>query len=140
MIGCLQEKISKVSNTTNQVQSAQSNIIDLNKKIIEAEADVNIAKDRVAYLRNPEDKTSYYESWFPMGRPMQNGSVPFFIAINSFLTIFLVLILSTFMGLNISFMTMPTNFRYGHNTLFTFPNMALAFLVGFIIYYFLVPK
>lgn len=139
MIGCLQEKISKGSNTTNEIQSAQSSIIDLNKKILEAETDVNIAKDRVAYLRNPEDRTSYYESWFPMGRPMENLSIPFFIAINSFLVIFIILILFTFMGMNISFMSVQGNYRV-NNTLFTLPKMALAFLVGFIIYYFLVPK
>jgi hypothetical protein len=139
MIGCLQEKISRGSNTTNEIQSAQSSIINLNKEILEAETDVDIAKDRVAYLRNPEDRSSYYESWFPMGRPMHNLSVPFFIAINSFLVIFIILILFTFMGMNISFISLQGNYRV-NNTLFTFPRMALAFLVGFIIYYFLVPK
>ena len=140
LVACLNEKLKDVGQTTNDIQDAQSSILELNKEIREAEEHVKIAKDRVAYIRNPDQHTSYYESWFPMGRPMQPDSIPIFIAVDTFLFIFIILILSSYFGLNISLILPNPRVSSGNTTEFTFPNIMLAFLVGFIIYYFLVPK
>jgi hypothetical protein len=140
LVNCLYEKLNEVGTTTNDIQTAQTSIIELNKNIADAENHVKIAKDRVAYIRNPDQHTSYYESWFPMGRPMQPSSIPFFIAINAFLIMFILLLLGSYVGLNISLVLPNSRYPSGFQTMFTFPNLALAFLVGFIIYYFLVPK
>lgn len=139
LANCLYEKLNEVGTTTDDIQKAQTRIIELNKEIRDAEDHVKIAKDRVAYIRNPVH-TSYYESWFPMGRPMQPSSIPFFIAINVFLITFILLLLGSYVGLNISLALPYSRYPSGVQTMFTFPNFALAFLVGFIIYYFLVPK
>ena len=140
LVACLNEKLKDVGQTTNDIQDAQSSILELNKEIREAEEHVKIAKDRVAYIRNPDQHTSYYESWFPMGRPMQPDSITIFIAVDTFLFIFIILILSSYFGLNISLILPNPRVSSANTTVFTFPNIALAFLVGFIIYYFLVPK
>ena len=140
LVACLNEKLKDVGQTTNDIQEAQSRILELNEDIRQAEEHVKIAKDRVAYIRNPDQHTSYYESWFPMGRPMQPDSIPIFIAVDTFLFIFIILILSSYFGLNISLILPKASYSSGNTTVFTFPNIMLAFLVGFIIYYFLVPK
>lgn len=102
-IGCLQEKISQLSSTTNAIQGAQQQVLSLNDQIKNEEANVAIARDRVAYIRNPEQHTSFYESWFPMDRPMRTGSVPIFIGVTVFLMIFTLLIVLSLMGVNITF-------------------------------------
>jgi hypothetical protein len=140
VVACLNEKLRNVGQTTNDIQEAQTRILELNKEIRDAEEHMKIAKDRVAYIRNPDQNTSYYESWFPMGRPMQPDSIPIFIAVNTFLFIFIILILSSYFGLNISFILPRPSFSSANTSVFTFRNFALAFLVGCIIYYFLVPK
>ena len=102
-VSCLQEKISQLGSTTNAIQGAQQQILSLNDQIKNEEANVAIARDRVAYIRNPEQHTSFYESWFPMDRPMRTGSVPIFIGITVFLMIFTLLVVLSLMGVNITF-------------------------------------
>ena len=138
-VACLNEKIRGVSELTNKIQTAQESIINLNKQISEADEHVSIARDRVGYIRNPEKHTSFYESWFPLGRPMDKKSIPILIAINTFLFIAGIFLIMTIFGLKISFPLSTTSTAYSTNS-FKFSDIALLLLVGFIIYYFLVRK
>ena len=115
-VACLQEQISQLGGTTNGIQDAQQQILSLNDEIKNEQANADIARDRVAYIRNPEQHTSFYESWFPMDRPMRLGSVPIFIGVIVFLFIFIVLILLALAGANITFQLPPA--ATGSNTFF----------------------
>jgi len=138
-VACLNEKIRGVSELTNNIQTAQETIINLNKQISEADEHVSIARDRVGYIRNPEKHTSFYESWFPLGRPMDKKSIPILIAINTFLFIAGIFLIMTIFGLKISFPLSTTSTSYSTNS-FKLSDVLLLLLVGFIIYYFLVRK
>jgi len=138
-VACLNEKIKGVSGLTNSIQAAQEEILSINKQISEAEEHVSIARDRVGYIRNPEKHTSFYESWFPLGRPMDKKSIPILIAINTFLFIAGIFLIMTIFGLKISFPLSTTTTSYGTNS-FKLSDILLLLLVGFIIYYFLVRK
>jgi hypothetical protein len=138
-VACLNEKIRGVSELTNRIQTAQEEIISLNRQISEADEHVSIARDRVGYIRNPEKHTSFYESWFPLGRPMDKKSIPILIAINTFLFIAGIFVIMTFFGLKISFPLSSTSTSYSTNS-FKLSDGLLLLLVGFIIYYFLVRK
>ena len=81
---CIQEQLTLLSGTTNSIHDTQQGILDINDQILQAEADVNIARDRVAYIRHPEQHTSYYESWFPIDRPMHKENVSYFVAVTKF--------------------------------------------------------
>lgn len=68
---------------TNQRQSISSDIYTLNQeaKVKEKEVktkheNVKAAKERADLLRNPYEETTVWESWFPMGRPLERGSIP----------------------------------------------------------------
>jgi len=99
---CIQEKLAALGGTTNMIQTAQEDMLRLNTKIIEAEADAAIARDRVAYIRHPEEHTSYYESWFPIDRPIQRNTVPYLMAITVFIFVFAFLVGMSLLGVNIS--------------------------------------
>ena len=94
---CLNEKITELSSTTNKIQKAQEDIIHLTKAIDDAKEHAEISKNRVEYVRNPDQHTSFYESWFPIGRPMYQGSIPIFIGIIVFLGVLPVVILLSYM-------------------------------------------
>ena len=138
-IACLNEKIKGVSGLTNEIQTAHESIISLNKQISEADEHVSIARDRVAYIRNPEKHTSFYESWFPLGRPMDKKTIPVLIALNTFLFIAGIFVIMTLFGLKISFPLSSTS-TMSSGYMFKLSDVLLLFLVGFIIYYFLVRK
>lgn len=135
---CIQEKLSALGSTTNQIQTAQQDILRLNKEITEAEADVAIARDRVAYIRHPEEHTSFYESWFPINRPMQRENVPYFIAVTVFLLVFSLLVGLSLIGVNINVAMNPALLYFVQRiaSQFTWLTLALLFVLIFAIYYF----
>lgn len=135
---CLQEKLTALGSTTNQIQAAQQDILRLNKEITEAEADVAIARDRVAYIRHPEEHTSFYESWFPINRPMQRENVPYFIAVTVFLVVFSLLVGLSLIGMNINVSVNPALLYFIQSIMsqFTWLTLALFLVLVFAIYYF----
>jgi sterol desaturase/sphingolipid hydroxylase (fatty acid hydroxylase superfamily) len=135
---CIQEKLTALGSTTNQIQTAQQDILRLNKEITEAEADVAIARDRVAYIRHPEEHTSFYESWFPINRPMQRENVPYFIAVTVFLVVFSLLVGLSLIGMNINVSMNPALLYFIQRiaSQFTWLTLALFFVLVFAIYYF----
>jgi hypothetical protein len=135
---CIQEKLTALGSTTNQIQTAQQDILRLNKEITEAEADVAIARDRVAYIRHPEEHTSFYESWFPINRPMHRENVPYFIAVTVFLVVFSLLVGLSLIGMNINVSVNPALLYFIQSILaqFTWLTFALFLVLVFAIYYF----
>jgi len=69
----LQSRVATNPATTLENTSESLNIIK--QKILEAEEDLKIAEDRVKTLRNVDKQRSYYESWFPINRPLRSSSI-----------------------------------------------------------------
>lgn len=79
----MQEAMKCLSLETNQRQSISSEIYNLNqeaktkeKEVKTKHENVKAAKERAELLRNPYEETTVWESWFPMGRPLERGSIP----------------------------------------------------------------
>lgn len=138
-VSCIQEKITELGGTTNQIQTTQSAIINVTKQIEEEEANVAIAHDRVAYIRHPEREVSYYESWFPIDRPMHRESTPWFVAVTSFLVLFTLLVILSFAGIDLSFTISPNIIAFYQWVIsqFTYTTMILILLLIFTLYYFM---
>ena len=99
---CIQEKINGLSDVANNIHIAQQNILSLHDQIAEEEANLAVARDRVAYIRHPEQNTSFYESWFPLDRPMYKANVPYFVLVSVFLAIFTLFVLLSLVGVNVT--------------------------------------
>lgn len=102
---CIQEKLSTLAGTTNQISTGQESKIAIQKQIDDAEADVAIARDRVEYIKHPEQHTSNYESWFPLNRPMRETSAPYLILITAIFAVTGFFIFMSLIGVNISITT-----------------------------------
>jgi hypothetical protein len=134
---CMQEQYSAVTGATNQISTGQEAKIALQKQIEDAEGDIAIARDRVAYIKNPEKHTSYYENWFPLNRPMNESTIPFFVWITVF---FMLLGLFLFMSLigvdiNITFNTGISEIFRLVAEQFTVVSIILLVIVGLSFYY-----
>jgi hypothetical protein len=141
-VACIQEKISELEGSTNAIHRAQETILSLNEEISKAEEDVAIARDRVSYIRHPEEHTSFYESWFPITRPMTSSSVPFFVGVVAFIVIFGVLIFLSYLGLEVNINVTPglVGFTYSIADQFTFTTVLLIILLATVLYYFMYMK
>ena len=139
---CIQEQINSLGSTTNKIQSAQSAILDLNKEIDDAKAQVAIARDRVAYIRHPEQHTSFYESWFPIDRPMHVTSIPAFMAITVFLFVFALLIVLSVMGIDLQ-ITITPGLAVSYTEIraqFTWLSGIEFLVIAGLVYYFVIKK
>jgi len=99
---CISAKIKTLSSATNSIAALHKNIIDKTAELLRAEKDISIAKDRVSYIRHPEQNTSHYESWFPIDRPISIFSMIVIVCVTVFIGFFLILLFLSYFGLNIS--------------------------------------
>jgi hypothetical protein len=75
------------SNPATDLQGLIEADTTLDVDIIEAKNDMKISEDRVKSLRNM-NKPSYYESWFPINRPLRNSTNIILISLGVFFYIF----------------------------------------------------
>ena len=89
----LQTRVNTNPATTLDNVNLDSTYIDKETEL--AKKDLEIAKERVATLRNPTASASYYDSWFPLNRPLKNSSIIVIIGLGIF-----IFVVSFFMILN----------------------------------------
>ena len=87
MIENLQKRVN--TNQATVLESTNDNLLMIEDDIKKAKEDLHISEDRVKMLRNPEASRSYYESWFPINRPLRNSTSIIALALGIFFFIFL---------------------------------------------------
>jgi len=135
---CIQTQLTKLTGTSNAISSIQEEILNTSDAITQAEADISISRDRVAYIRHPEQHTSYYESWFPLDRPMHVENVPFFVGATVFILLFCLLLILSFMGVDFSIIIHPillVRLQYIYNQ-FTWFSLIQGLALIYALYYF----
>lgn len=139
---CLQQKLRGLGTATDAISSRQQEILDLEQRIQNQTQLVEISKDRVRYTRKAERPVSFYESWFPVGRPLRPITIPILFGISLFFGVFFLLITFSSMGYIFSLKVPDSPFfdmivayfsQLGLTTPFW---IVLAVLIGFVIYYF----
>ena len=134
---CIQDEINSTANAPNNIFQGQQDVLDLNDSIAEAEVQASIARDRVSYIRHPEQHVSPYESWFPIDRPLQPLSLIILISLCIFIFCFLVLTLASLSGYSLIMYVTPTvPSRYTLSSQLT-PSFwgLLILLISVVIYY-----
>jgi hypothetical protein len=101
-VECILKKKAALSGSTNSVSMAQEQKLALEKKIKEAEEDVVIARDRIGYIKYPEQEGNYHGSWFPLNRPMNEKSIPILIAFTAIFIFVGLYLLSPLVGISIN--------------------------------------
>ena len=100
---CLNKDIIQRNDYAAKLYDLQQEIEALRKEANEKKGIVLEAKERSTQLDKPYTHTTYYESWFPLGRPMQKESVPVLLAISIFMSIFSLGIFLRFAGKELRF-------------------------------------
>jgi hypothetical protein len=81
---CFQEKISGVRSQPSEISTRQVRLLNLQEELKEKEEAVRISKDRLGYIKDPEHRVNFYDSWFPLHRPLRPQTVPILIALATF--------------------------------------------------------
>jgi len=96
MTKCVQNDIIQKQQYSSKIYSLQSEVQDKQADVDSMEKVAKEAQERAELLENPYSKTTRWESWFPLGRPLQQTSLPVLL---SFALLFLVLSLGMFLRL-----------------------------------------
>lgn len=93
---CMQEDIIQKQRYSGQLYGLQQDIAAQENNVKEMEQIANESQERSDTLDAPYSKTTRWQTWFPLGRPLQQRSLPVLI---SFALLFLVLSLGMFLRL-----------------------------------------
>jgi hypothetical protein len=69
-LNCLQNATSSHIQASSDVSDLYDEKMRLQREIDIKTKGIQVSKDRVSLLTNPEQKTTIYESWFPLERPL----------------------------------------------------------------------
>lgn len=94
MTKCIQQDIIQKQSYSGRIYDLQMEIEEKQKNVTEMETTSQEAKERADLLNQPYSKTTRWEGWFPLGRPLQQNSLPVLL---SFALFFLVLALGMFL-------------------------------------------
>jgi hypothetical protein len=73
-VNCLTENISNINTLSTSDAEMQMKNVQLQQQIDQEKKNVEIAQQRLNTVKAPV--TSFYESWFPIERPLKPSSVP----------------------------------------------------------------
>lgn len=96
-ITCLNKDILQRNTEASKIYSLQQEIEDKRKEAEEKKQIVSEAKERSSLLENPYTKTTWWEAWFPLGRPIRKENVPVLLSVS-----ILMLVLSIGMFLKLA--------------------------------------
>lgn len=96
MLKCVQQDIIQKQTYSGKIYNLQMEIEDKQKEVATMETTAKEAEERSELLDKPYSKTTRWESWFPLGRPLKMESLPVLL---SFALLFLTLSLGMFLRL-----------------------------------------
>jgi hypothetical protein len=96
LLKCITGDSSILQEQGSKIYTLEQTITEKMKEADQKEEIAKEAKERAKLLENPYSKTSVWEAWFPLGRPLQKESVPVLLGISIF---FLVISLFMFLRL-----------------------------------------
>ena len=100
---CLQTDILQRSDFSSRLYSLQQDVEEARKKAAERKETVAEAKERVNDVQDPYSKTTWWETWFPLGRPIQKENVPVLLSVSILMLVFSLGIFLRFAGQEIKF-------------------------------------
>jgi hypothetical protein len=134
---CIIQKKAALSGATNNVSMAQEQKLEFAKKIKEAEEDIVISRDRIGYIKHPEQEGNYHGSWFPLNRPINEKSIPILITFTAIFIFLGLYMLSPLVGIsiNITVDTMLQEFINRFTQQFTPTTIVILIIMLFTVVY-----
>lgn len=114
-ISCVQNEIRAKRSLPNSNYTLQEEIITLQNTLSDLTDDVRTAKDRAQSITNLNQKVNQTESWFPIGRPLQQSSLFILVALSIFFTMMFIGLMASYFGfeLNLSWVPGPPQVGQG---------------------------
>jgi hypothetical protein len=119
---CIQKDILQRNLYSSRLYTLQQEIETTRKELEQKKGIVSEAKERASLVQNPYSNTTWWETWFPLGRPIKKDTVPVLLAVSIFMLVFSLGIFLRFAGLELqliplqesttSFLKIPNSRKY----------------------------
>ena len=93
---CINNDSISRQDKSSEIYTIQKTLDEKREELKDKEEIAAQAKERASLLEKPYNKTTVWEAWFPLGRPLKKESVPVLLGLSIF---FLVLSLGIFLRL-----------------------------------------
>jgi hypothetical protein len=100
-IQCLNKDIIQRNDYTSKIYTLQQELESVRKEAQEKKQISKDAQERASQLENPYSKTTWWETWFPLGRPIQKDNVPVLLSVSIVMLVVSLGIFLRFAGLEL---------------------------------------
>lgn len=100
-LNCLNKDIIQRNDYTSKIYTLQQELESVRKEAEQKKQTAKDAKERASQLENPYSKTTWWETWFPLGRPIQKDNVPVLLAVSIIMLVISLGIFLRFAGLEL---------------------------------------
>ena len=100
---CLQTDILQRNDYTSKLYTLQQEVEEARKTAAERKQTASEARERVSDVQDPYSKTTWWETWFPLGRPIQKENVPVLLSVSILMLVFSLGIFLRFAGQELKF-------------------------------------
>lgn len=113
MIRCVQKDMMQRNSESSKLYTLQQELEELRKEAKDKKEIAATAKERSNLLENPYSKTTRYEPWFPLGRPLRKESVPVLLAVSILMLVFATGIFLRLGGIELRFESIQSTLNLG---------------------------
>lgn len=106
-IACLQSRSTNQAQIPTTIGTLQNDIIQMTSAMEADREALEISKARATYIDEARRPVSYYESWFPVGRPLTPLTQLLLIAFTTFMAILGGFLLFSTVGINVTAQRTP---------------------------------
>jgi leucyl-tRNA synthetase len=102
-ITCIQKDILQRNDYSSKLYTLQQEVEQARKTSLERKQTAEEAKERSMEVQNPYANTTWWETWFPLGRPIQKDNVPVLLSVSVLMLVFSLGIFLRFAGQELKF-------------------------------------
>jgi hypothetical protein len=113
MIKCIQKDMMQRNSESSKLYTLQQELEELRKEAKDKKEIAATAKERSNLLDKPYSKTTWYEPWFPLGRPLRKESVPVLLAVSILMLVFATGIFLRLAGIELRFESIQSSLNLG---------------------------
>jgi hypothetical protein len=102
-IQCINKDIIQRNDYTSRLYTLQKEIEGVRKEAEDKKLIAKEAKERSNQLQDPYNNTTWWETWFPLGRPLRKESVPVLLSVSILMLVFSLGIFLRYAGMELKF-------------------------------------
>lgn len=108
-IKCLNKDMLQRNEISSRIYELQQQVEGVRKELQETKQTTETAKERANEIENPYAQTTWWQNWFPLGRPIRKESVPVLLSVSILMLVFSLGIFLRFAGMELRFESVTTS-------------------------------